>query len=1157
VKRLVFVFFLITAIGIFSFGQISVRVNPQTLPPRAPFTVMVDSDITNVSEVVVAFNGSTYTKTSVPATFVFYAPKLPDSRTSLTTLLTITIVDKKGVKESKSITIQTSVYAKPVIAITPLIKTKKNSFKGDASFDVKVYGGVGIKEIDYFVDETPNKTWTNNNPTAILGVYDSTFTVDTSKMKNGNHLFSVGIKDVTGKVIASKSVLYTLDNVPPLVETSKVSECLPSSKKISFEVTAISTLSGIDYVEINGIKAPRTSKNSYTLDMVTPKKTGMWAILVSARDNAGNVTTKTVKVFVDDSTPELNVESNANYIERKNATLIYWKNATPLTMTIMASAASQRCCNVEFEVNGVNQQSPYFKTKFSTPGTYLINASVEDPINGLKTSTTLSFVFRVDNKAPSIENVKFYPNAFTNKEVYNVIAPTSTLTITITATDGKGSGVKSIDLSTFEATGNGDVRTFFISQLKDGENNDFPVKVKLTDKVGNSTTVTEHFKIFVDVASPTVKVEPKDGLAYGGVYWKKEPPLTLDLYSKTQSGITPYVTVKLNDKNIFQGMATSQPIEIPLYNKGKNALTVLSINPVNKKQFEFSNSYVVDFDNVSPVIEDITLPSTKGPNQQITVKVKARDDGIGLKEVKINGAVAKPIGLKEYEAILTTPDWKESGSWKISVSAQDMLGNESSASATVYIDAAAPHIDVSLFPDSHQKNGVYWSKDVPFFIQVTAKTDSGVAPSLTSLCNDAVLSQNATMISKEGLYRVTVKATNPVNGKVATVSKTYKLKFDKAPSIISDVTFAPTVGPNQKVEVKASIVDKGIGIIKYVAVNNTIMKEIGSSDIYEATIETPMYKKSAPFKMGIIAVDIFGNKSTYSTTTFVDVNPPAVKLYLKYGKEKFEVKNNDAYFFKEKPTLWYSSTTDGNVKPVTQMSMDCSNEIVKNGSEISGTHFVEVTSTNVINGKALTIKRRFSIVIDKTPPTVTIKAPEVINTISSADVNIFVNDEHLKYAFLVVKLEEGNLIYSNVFDENGQYTINLRQALNGINGKDVHITLMAKDMAGNCSFFDEKEVKVDTVPPSIKDVTANKNDVPLMITMSENVKGNPKIVLISHDGKEKLVGMGKINGNKIYVYEFNDEKKIKNNNEVYKVEIENVTDNAGNTIGNNYSEWVF
>jgi hypothetical protein len=1157
VKKLVFVCFLISVIGIFSFGQINVRINPQTLPPQAPFTVMVDSDIANVSEVIATFNGKSSTKTSVPATFDFYAPKLPNSKTSLTASLTITVVDKKGVNEFKTITIQTSIYAKPVIVITPLMKTKKNAFSGNASFDVKVYGGVGVKEIDYFVDDTQRKAWTNNAPTAILGTYDSTFTVNTSEMKNGKHLFSVGVKDVTGKVISSKTVLYTLDNIPPLLMVKAPNEkCLPASTNVAFKVTAISTLSGIDCVKIGGKSAER-NKNVYSVTLAVPEKTGMWTVLATACDNAGNITTKTVKVFVDGSEPELNVENNANYIERKNGTLIYWKNATPLTMTIIASAVSQRCCNVDFEVNGATQETPYFKTEISTPGTYSISASVKDPINGLKTSTTLKFAFKVDSKAPSIKNVKFSPNAFTNEEGYNVIAPTSTLTITITATDGKGSGVKSIDLSTFEATGNGDVRTFFISQLKDGENSDFSAKVKLTDKVGNSTSVTERFKIFVDVASPTIDVKPKDGLTYGGIHWKKEPPLTLDLYSKTQSEIAPYVTVKLNDKNIFQGMTSSQPIEIPLYNKGKNVLTVSSVNPVNKKQFEFSNPYLVSFDNVSPIIENITLPSTKGPNQQITIKVKARDDGIGLKKVTINGTVAKPIGSEEYEAVLTTPNWKKSVSWQINVNAQDMLRNESSTSVTVYIDATAPHVDVSLFPANHQKDGTYWSKDVPFLIQVSAKTDSGVAPSFTSFCNNAVLSQDATMILKGGLYKITVKATNPVNGKGTEVSKMYKLKFDKMPSTISDVVFKPVVGPNEKRKVKASIVDKGIGIIKYVAVNNTIMKEIGNSGTYEATIRTPMYKKSAPFGINIMAVDIFGNKSTYSATTFVDVNPPAVKLYLKYGKEKFEVKNNGIYLFKGKPTLWYSSTTDGNVKPVTQMQMDCSNEAIENGSEISGTHFVEVTSTNVINGKALSIRRNFSIVVDNTPPTVKIEAPEVINLISSADINIFVNDEYLKYAFLKVNSEDGTLLYSDVFDENGQHTINLRQAFNGVNGKNVYVILAAKDMAGNYSIPVKKEVEVDTVPPYIKNVTANKNGVSFVIAMSENVKGNPKITLISHDGKEKLVGMGKItNGNQIYVYEFNGKKKIKNN-EVYKVEIENVTDNAGNTIGNNHSEWAF
>ena len=1159
-KKLVFVFLLIAVVGMLSFGQISVRINPKTLPPQAPFKVLVDSD-SNVSEVIATFNGTSCVAKSVPAVFTFYAPELPASSniTSLSTTLSVSVINKSGLKEEKDITIQVSAYAKPVIVMTPNMKVKKGAFKGKASFDVKVYGGFNVGEIDFYLNSTKEKEWVNSTPTSLLGIWEKTFVVDTSKMKNGPYIFSVGVKDVTGNTISSEILRYTLDNEKPLLKVSKMESCLPADKEVNFKVTALSTLSGIDVVEINGKKAERINGNTYALGLITPKKTGTWIVHIVARDNAGNMKLKNITIFVDASMPTLTVKNDAGYVEKGKNGLVLWKIATPLHISVEASAASQKCCDIDFKVNGIKgmkKSDTYFESVISTPGTYSFMASVRDPINGLEASTSLKFIFKIDDKAPNVENVKFYPYAEKNDENYKVIPPTSTLTVTITATDGTGVGVKNIGVYPIKAIGKGNVRTFSIAQLKEGKNN-YPVNVKLSDMLGNSTSVTERFKIFVDGRAPVIKVKPH-GLLYKGVYWNKNAPMLVDVYSETQSGISPLVTVKVNGEKKFNSVAASnyQPIEISLSKIGKNLLDISSLNPINGMSAKATCSYTIEFDNVPPTVEDVTLPATKGPNQKMIVKFKARDDGIGLKEILVNGKVAKRTNGDEYEVTLTTPSLKKSGKWPVNIVAYDMLGNEYPVSKSVYIDATAPHINLSIFPDNHYKDGIYWSKDVPFLIQVSARTDSGVSPTLKTTCNGLLLSQNATMIMKDGAYEVKITATNPINGKSSSVDKTYNLKFDKMLPVVSDVNFAHVVGPNQNLKIVASVEDKGIGIIKYVAVNNTIMKEIGKSGVYMATLKTPAYSKSSPFGINVIAVDVFGNKFTYSTTTFVDVNSPSVALYLENGKKKIKVQNDGIYFFKEKPEMYYTAITDGGVKPITKMYMDCEKEAVKNGSAISGTHFVEVVSTNTVNEKVLTFKRRFAVIVDNIAPQIKLQAPKVVDSISKANVNISVNDKYLKYAFLVVKLDKGQILYTKIFGKNGKYTESLRQLFNNINGENVEVLLSAEDMAGNVSQPEEEDMYVDTVPPFIKNVVAN-NGEPLVITLSESIKGNPKVILISQDGTEKLVSaMARAVEDKIYVYEFENNEKVKTN-EVYKVEIENVTDGAGNSIGNNCSEWPF
>ncbi|WP_036226032.1 hypothetical protein [Mesoaciditoga lauensis] len=1142
-------------VGVLAFAGVTVRVNPQMLPPKAPFAVLVDSDIANISQVIVTFNGETFTQTSVPANFTFYAPDL-SGQTSISPALTVKIVDKKGVATTKTITIKVSEYANPVIVMTPMMNVEKGSFKGRASFDVKVYGGIGVKKIMYFVDGSivTNDTWKNPNPASPLGIHEEMFNVDTSRIPNGKHIFSVGVMNTTGKVFSSESLSYTLNNTLPLIEVkaNKGQECLPPSTDVAFKITAISTLSGINYVEVGGKKATRISTNTFTLDLNTPNKTEKWLVPVVAVDNAGNSSSVPVSFFIDGSKPELYVESDADYVQKEKDESVFWKKATPLTITINASAASERCCDVVFTVDGEKQSLSHFTTKISTPGTYSLSATVVDPINGLTTSTMLNFVFKVDSEAPSLESLKFVSKARKNAEGYRVIAPTSTLTVTITATDGTGAGVKDIEVSPAKVLGKGDTRTFYISQLKEGKNDNYSIKIKLLDMLNNSTTIKKFLKIFVDGAAPTIEVKPQSDLRYSGTYWNKELPMMVDVYSNTESGIAPYVSVKVNSTTEFEGTATSQPIEVKFTKAGVNNITVVSTNIINGKKKEYSKDYSVNFDNTPPTIDSVTAPSTAGPNRKIIVKVKAKDGGIGLESVTINGVEAKLTKSGEYAATLVTPNWKESNSWTVKVTAKDRLGNESSRSANVYIDTSAPHITFSLFPNNFEVCGTYWTKDVPFFVQVSAKTDSGVKPVITSQCDGVLLSQDATVITKDGDYTITAEAVNPVNGLRAKKTATYTLKFDRMSPMISDVTVNATSGPGQEVKVKAKIVDEGIGELKYIFVNNIRMKEVKESDMYEATIKTPLYKESGLFNLKITAGDVFGNKAVYPTKVFVDAEPPTVNLYLKSGKKAVLVNDNSAYFFKNEPTLWYEAVTDGKIKPITKMYLDCEKEVIENGSKISGTHFIEITSTNVTNNMATTINRRFTVIVDNTKPTIKMEIPSVINATSGTKISISINDEYLRYAVLTVKSEDGKILYRDAYDENGKKTLNLADKLKDTDNKYVLVELVAYDMAGNYSQI-LRRVKVDTVPPSIE--SAKLNEGVLEIKMSENVKGDPqaKVTLISQSG-EKLIGIGKIEGNMIYVYKFNDNKKVKSN-EKYKVGIEDVTDNAGNVVENKFKEW--
>gem|GEM_PF-1810242 len=1158
------VFFLLIA-AVFAFAQVNLIVNPQMLPPKAPFTVMVNSDLRNVVSVTASFDGTSETFESVPASFRFYAPNLPSWQTKASTTVHVTVLTKDGKKHLGSVTVYISEHANPVIVVTPKMKISKNSFSGTAVFNVKVYGGIGIQKLQFMVDGNVIKTWSNPTP-ALPWIHDYTFTFGTAKMPNGWHTFSARIINVNAELYSSpNSILsYKVDNKPPLVKIFKVSKCLPASTSVDIKITAVSTLSGISFVKINNKKARRgPEKNEWTLKLTTPEKTGPWSISVVAVDNAGNITSKKLNVFVDGSKPEIDIKTDAQYFNNVKGKITLWRKKSPLTLTVWASSTSELCgIKPVFKVNGKSQEWNVFQTRFATAGTYTVSIIVIDPVNRLEASTTLRFYLKFDHRPPSIKSIKFSSNKFINNDGYVVIAPTSTLTVTITANDGTGVGLKNITISPVKAVGKGNTRTFSIAQLKSGRNL-YPLKITLWDKLNNSTTISTTLKICVDDASPTLSVTPKASLLHNGIYWNKTHPLILSVKSMTMCDVLPVVIVKVNGEGVFSGKATS--IDVDLTKSGNNSVYIISTNPVNGKTNTLRKTYMVGFDNTPPTIESITLPATKGPSQSATVIVKVTDTGIGIKSVKVNDVKATYSNGK-YQAVLKTPELSKSGYWTVKVVAKDWLGNQSQKDKKIYIDARSPQITCSLFPNNHYRNGTYWTKGgrsyVPFYINVVVKTDSGVEPIATcTLKKDqpesspSMIFNGATLVTKSGVYTLKCEALNPINGKSTECAKEYRLGFDGTPPVISNVTLPATIGPDQNFKVTAKVVDSGGGV-KYVSVNNKLMKRIAPhSDLWSKTLIAPSFKRSRNFNVTISAIDVFGNKRTLSRKVFVDVNPPKVTLYLVSSNgKKVRVNPNGVYYFKSKPKLEYVALTDGKVKPETKMYMDWTKKPISNGAMISGTHFIKVVSTNTINGKVTTVKVGFSVVVDSIPPKLNIEVPNVVNTSSSANIKFSIEDEYLKYGYLVVKSENGAILYSHAYNKSGTNTVNLRRAFSGINGKNISIELSAVDLAGNPSTANKKYIYVDTVPPYIRNVNITKDGV-VIITMSESVQGKPEVVLISSNGKEKLTGSGEVSDNEVIVNQFIGGKIQRN--KIYKVEIKNVTDKAGNTIGNNFTNWAF
>ncbi len=1165
-RRIFLVSMLFLIVSIFAFAQVSVNVNPQILPPGAPFEVMVDSDLSGISSVVVTFNGTSSTSVVIPSFFTFYAPKLVNGQATNATVH-VKVFTKDGKEYQKSLTLHVSNNANPVVIMKKPRnkdgkKFEKNFISGNVYFPVEIYGGVGISEIDFMVDSTIESSQLISSSSPI-GLYNKKFEVRTGKLrlKNGWHVFSIKVVSVTHQIF-SKTVGYIVNNELPLIEFQKLGKCLAASTNVTINVTAKSTLSGISEVMVmygNTQKnATRESTDSWSAYVTTPKKSGELAIKAVAIDNSMNESSKTVKVFIDGKRPTIKLSNDAKKI---NST--YWKRKSPLTFTVKATSGSEYCgIKPLVEVKAVNSKGIVVSTntkmiKIATPDTYTISASVVDPVNELTDSTVAKFTFKIDNTPPVIKSIKLLPKEFKIDD-QTIVGPSSTITVTVVATDGTGVGIAEI-IPLPKVVGRkigSDTWSFtnYNSQLHPGLN-ELPLKLTVLDRLGNSASIDITKKVFVDNKSPTIKVTiPNDSIYKNGTYWKKVSPFCVNYKITTDSGVKPKYEIIVNG---IENPSTT----ICLKHSGVFKITVVATNPVNDLSTETSTTLKIRFDDQSPDIKSIELSPNKfkkdgqiiiGPNRRIRVSVKTTDNGIGIQNIFVNGKTAKKVSDDEYVTTLMSPsNLKMSDKWPIKIVTKDYLGNSTKVGTSVFLDVKPPTITCRLVPSVYynRKNKTYWNNKTPFIVLVDANTNSGVKASIVSKLNGKSFDE-ATLVRIAGTYRLTVVATNPVNALSTRREKTWKLGFDKTPPKITKVTVPATVGPDARILVKASVTDKGIGVYGVWANNKPMSRGRDYDNVYSATLTIPSSLLTSEYwPIKIHAVDVFGNGSNVATRIFIDMNPPKISLYL--NDKKLKNGSDRVFYFSKAPILRYSAYTDGKEKAESKMYLDCGKE-TQNSVKISGTHFVTVVSTDPTNGKATELKVKFSVVVENGKPIVKITPPNKISATSAAQVKVSIEDRYLKYALLTVKSQNDSLLYAKVYGQGTTTTVDLRRAFSEINGQNVTIDVMAEDINGKISNVSSKNLYVDTVPPYIKSVKINK-DGDLVVTFSEKIYGKPMVKIYSN-GNSILEKEGTISENLITIH--NVGKKLPKYT-VYKVEIQNVMDKVGNTIGNNASSWEF
>ncbi len=1124
-KGIVSLITVVVAVGVLGFALNVAFVPAKILPPNAPFKIEVSGNNFNVEEVTAVFNGISESAKKLPSVFEFNAPKiLNEMRESFP--LVIKVLQKNGKVEKYNYVLSVDRNASGVAVVKPLMHTAPNgAFSQNASFEISYYKGRRIEELDWYMNNSLEKKWSFSTVSPMATKLR--VTIPSKMLKNGWVVFTLAEKLSNGEKHVLWSNVYIFDRVSPLLKWNEFSYC-PSSTEVTFNVTTFSTLCSIKWVKVNGQKAKRVGKNSYTVRLISPKTMGEWPVRIESLDEAGNLSIATSTIFVSGKKPVLIWRDDADYIQRGKI-LTLWKKKPPLHVEISASSVGILFHKMVLRVNGEKVRTCSKILTFSKTGDYVLNVSAEDEINRTHVSTTLKFKVNFDDIPPTLKGISFHATALKNANGYTVIGPVSTLEVTVKATDNKGGvGVKKI-LITPLSSGKSNVRTFYLPNLKTGKNS-YPIKIILEDEMGNSTVITKDIKIFVDDQAPSLSLSPVYANLSHGVYWDSSA-FKVRFTSNTKGKVSPLMKIYVNGKLVKS--IVSSDYTLNLKKSGRYTVKVVSVNRVNGMRNEKIERYALRLDRKAPTIEFASVPATAGPDRNVKVTIKAFDALSGIQNVLVNGHAAK-FENGVYILKMKTPSFQKSGIWFVNVEAKDKVGNVRKEKKRIFIDASAPRIDVEVSPKTYFKNGIYWSGKAPFTVTIKGMTDSGIAPNIKSWFGDHIITNNVFYVKEDKDAILKVTAVDPFNDKKTTFLKEYVFKFDRTPPVFSHITFDATVAPTSEMLVKLRAEDPGYGEVKSVKINNVVAEREGTT--WLATLTVPNYRKNGKFPITMKAYDIFGNESVKSDYALVDANKPEIELYMKAANVKKPITKREVYFFKETPGLYCEVVAAGK----TMFNMDVNGKKVDNGTKVKGINLVKVMATDMVNGQKSTLTRRFYVVVDDKKPSVKLKIPKFLN--SQSKISFAVRDEYLRYGLFTVKAE-GKTLYTKLLTSNGTEELAIAPVVGETSGEKLTFMLTAVDMAGN-TVLESATATVNTVLPQVEDVQWNGKKLIVLVSEKLENHGIPEVLLL---GSGELKGYGQIgeNGKEIIFTFKNGEPKL---NENYKVEIKNVEDSYGNPV---------
>ncbi len=531
---------------------------------------------------------------------------------------------------------------------------------------------VGIAGVQFVMDSTN------------IGAEDTTapysVTWNTTTFADGNHSVKAIARDLAGKTTTSAGIAVSIDNTAPTVS---ITFPAPSSTVTGTGVTVSANAN--DSVGIAGVQFQLDGVNLGTEDTSAPysiswdtttASAGTHMLGAIARDTAGNRTTVTIPVTVDNAAPTVSITSPL-----PNTSV----GGTALVVSASASDASG-VAGVQFQLDGVNLGAEDVTAPFSVvwdttaamAGAHTLRAIARDAVGN--TATSASITVTVDNTAPTVSLTAPAPSA---------IVSGAAVTVSAGASDNIGIAGVQFQLDGASLGAEDTTAPYSVSWNSTTATCGNHTLAAVARDVSGNTAISATVSVTVDNCAPTVSFTLPAASAF------LSGTVTVSATAADGVGVAG-VQFELDGANLGAEDTTS-PFSVTwnttASTNGAHTLKATARDAVGNNA---STTITVTVDNVAPSVS-ITAPASGSiVRGTVTVTSSASDNsGIAGVQFQLDGA---NLG-SEVTALPYSISWNTTsagtGSHMLSAIARDFAGNINSATIAVSVDNSAPTVSIS------------------------------------------------------------------------------------------------------------------------------------------------------------------------------------------------------------------------------------------------------------------------------------------------------------------------------------------------------------------------------------------------------------------------------------------------------------------------------